>query len=770
MLQSLFGTQPNAVKAKGKHLKRPRLQDDSRTAVERQWMQQEAPDHTFLRDHWRRRTMRMSIQAAKDVVLEDNVRWIKNNVPIKSLPKALISQHTKMTTLVDVLKRIFRTRLHAAFTRWSQVIESAKHAEAVAAFVQSEAVRSLQCIWERSWLRRRNRCFELWRIDFVCSRAQEEAAAAAEIQRCARRYLRRDVLFHKHRHAAAVRIQSCYRRHAATLHFHRWLHEAKLDRAATHIQKSYRRKRARAAFLTTLVFYCQTEAAIVLQRWMRGSVFHLKWLRRRGAEVLAAEAATCIQRCIRAFLARQWFHRIRGYRSAQTIQRAWRRSRRRGHVRINAAMACLRREFDATMHDLGALVVQAVARGFLGRCRVRMLRKRLRCLLLLQATWRKYVVRQQQTKARHERRFKRIMAAHRIQAMFRGYQERRLFRMAISKSCVPMYLRASRIRFKEEQMRFRERFHEQIAWSAASVIETKWRQYVERREARRVKEMTAAEIIQRKFRSYRARRWFQAYAARVVKSAKSIQRMVRSRQERDRTKQYIAQMQRVVKEAQAVKMNQAARRVQAAWRRKQGRMAHHLRKMAQEEMNQHRVHSAKKIQAFVRRRRHLRQNKRNMAAAMANISQMVAARHNAAKKFQRNYRAYHAGRLGKAMLRSLKLSRRKKERRLARQRIIAEYLVEASAERSQETDLLAKTRANHEKIQAEKDRKEAEARAAKAERRRQALLAAEKNVRPVTILPSKKKASKTAWIEAWDGDGNKYFYNPETGESRWTIE
>ncbi|CAK4471924.1 unnamed protein product, partial [Aphanomyces euteiches] len=77
-----------------------------------------------------------------------------------------------------------------------------------------------------------------------------------------------------------------------------------------------------------------------------------------------------------------------------------------------------------------------------------MLRKRLRCLLLLQATWRKYVVRQQQTKARHERRFKRIMAAHRIQAMFRGYQERRLFRMAISKSCVPMYLRASRIRFK----------------------------------------------------------------------------------------------------------------------------------------------------------------------------------------------------------------------------------------------------------------------------------------------------------------------------------
>ncbi|KAF0684886.1 Aste57867_23130 [Aphanomyces stellatus] len=740
------------------------------------WVQQKIPNNTMLREQFRRRAVHAAAQATADTALEDQVRWIKNNVPIRSLPKASLSAHTKIMSFTDVLKRILHARLGAAFSQWHDCTVSDKHAAAVTAFVQSEAVHSLQAIWERSWLRKRDRCFSIWSMDMRCARAEEAAAAAVDIQRSWRRFRCRDFLDHRRRTRAATRLQSNYRRFVTRRHFRRALHEAAVARAATRIQTAYKRKRTREAFLASLRFYVQTQAAVVLQRWMRRSVHRVQWLRRRGAMVLAADAATCIQRAMRACLARSWCRRLREHKQATAIQRMWRRSWRRAQPRLDAATERLARAIRANLvHGLFAVLVQAVARGFLGRRRVVALRTRIRSATVLQRTWRRYWARQLRTKARAERRFRRVLAAHVIQAAVRGYNERCLFRMAIAKSCVPMYLRASRIRNKTQEAAFRTRFPGPITQSAASTIGTTWRKHRRRKEARRVACEAAAVTIQTIYKSMRIRRWFRAYAARVTRSAMQIQRMVRARQARDRSKQYVAQMRKVVEDALKARLDQAARRVQAAWHRKTGRMAAHLRKQAEEERKRRHVAAAKSIQRFVRQVRHRRQFKTNMAASMGKIVVLVAARHAAARCVQRNYRAYHASRLGKAMLASLKLARRKRERREKRQRIIADYLVEATHDRGEENEFHAKVASNHDKIQGEKDRKAAEAAAAKAERRRLALLAAENNVRPSPPITKLKiaqggAASSTTspWVEAWDATQNqKYFYNAETGESKW---
>ncbi|RHZ00541.1 hypothetical protein DYB35_004406 [Aphanomyces astaci] len=314
-----------------------------------------------------------------------------------------------------------------------------------------------------------------------------------------------------------------------------------------------------------------------------------------------------------------------------------------------------------------------------------------------------------------------------------------------------MYLRASRLESMASQLAFREYFHGAIANSASSAIATTWRRHRRRKVARLEALSAAAVVVQTIYRSQRTQRWFRKYVASVRRSATSIQRMVRSRLARNHAKTHVAAMKKVVEEAKAAQWSQAALRVQVAWRKKKGRMSLHLRRRAQEAEAARRMTSAKRIQ----------------------ITQKVAARHAAAKRIQHKFRAYRATRLGKAMLATLKLSRRKRERRQAKQKIIAEYLVDSAAAREQEHALMIKVTSNHNAVQGEKDRKTAEAAAAKAERRRLALLAAETTVRhpPQTPLKNKTagKKGKGEWVEAWDDATNrKYVYNTKTGESKWS--
>ncbi|RQM30098.1 hypothetical protein B5M09_005896 [Aphanomyces astaci] len=269
------------------------------------------------------------------------------------------------------------------------------------------------------------------------------------------------------------------------------------------------------------------------------------------------------------------------------------------------------------------------------------------------------------------------------------------------------------------QLAFREHFHGAIANSASSAIATTWRRHRLRKVARLEALSAAAVVVQTIYRSQRTQRWFRKYVASVHRSATSIQRMVRSRLARNHAKTHVAAMKKVVEEAKAARWSQAALRVQVAWRKKKGRI------------------------------------------------------HAAAKRIQHKFRAYRATRLGKAMLATLKLSRRKRERRQAKQKIIAEYLVDSAAAREQEHALMVKVTSNHNAVQGEKDRKTAEAAAAKAERRRLALLAAETTVRhpPQTPLKNKTagKKGKGEWVEAWDDATNrKYVYNTKTGESKWS--
>ncbi|ETV83580.1 hypothetical protein H257_04278 [Aphanomyces astaci] len=757
-------------------LQKPTNERITSSYKERAWFQQKIPNSTLVHHDLRYHTFRAALDAAiATAAVGEHVRWIRNNVPLRSMPKATLSNHTKISSFIDVLRRILHARLHAAFFLWHDEVQSDKHSAAVAQFVRSEAVQSLQDIWEHAWQRKRDLSFTKWRLEVAFCRDEEGHAAAANIQRCVRRFQCRHVLFNMRRTRAAIQLQSNYRRHTTSKAFRRSMHAESVRRAVTVIQAAYRRKRSRRTFLNALLVYVQTQAAVVLQRWMRNTIYRSQWLRRRGAKVLAWEAATCIQRTVRAFLARRWFHRIRLYKRVATIQRAWRRSWRLAQGPLQASIAVHLEFIRFGIQTCHATVLQASIRGFLGRryaAKSQLMKQSARCL---QKVWREYVARQRRSKARQERRFRRMLAAHCIQATYKGYRERVLFRLALSTSCVAMYLRASRLESMASQLAFREHFHGAIANSASSAIATTWRRHRLRKVARLEALSAAAVVVQTIYRSQRTQRWFRKYVASVHRSATSIQRMVRSRLARNHAKTHVAAMKKVVEEAKAARWSQAALRVQVAWRKKKGRMSLHLRRRAQEAEAARRMASAKRIQRFLRHTRQRRQNQRSMVVAMVQITQKVAARHAAAKRIQHKFRAYRATRLGKAMLATLKLSRRKRERRQAKQKIIAEYLVDSAAAREQEHALMVKVTSNHNAVQGEKDRKTAEAAAAKAERRRLALLAAETTVRhpPQTPLKNKTagKKGKGEWVEAWDDATNrKYVYNTKTGESKWSQQ
>ncbi|ETW02346.1 hypothetical protein, variant [Aphanomyces invadans] len=564
------------------------------------WLQQRVPSSSIVHNELRSHAIRAALAVdSASAAVDEHVRWIKNNVPLHSVPKGVISNRTKISSFVDVLRRILHARLLAAFSLWHDAVVSDKQAAAVAQFVRSEAVQSLQDIWERSWQRKRDRAFYMWHVEVRCGQTQELHAAAAEIQRWVKMFQRRHLLYAMRRTRAATQLQSNYRRHTTRKAFRRLVQAEAVRRAATTVQAAYRRKRSRRTFLNALLVYVQSQAAVVLQRWMRNTIYRMQWLRRRWRDVLATEAATCIQRTVRAFLTRGWCRRIRQDKRAATIQRAWRRSRLHSRGPLYASIAHLAQSIQLGMHAWHATVLQAAARGFIGRRCVTKRRLERRSAISLQRTWREYVARQRRTQTRQERRLRRLLAAHCIQATYRGYRDRVLFRLAMTKSCVPMYLRACRLQSMPLQLVFRERFHNSIVHSASSVIATVWRRYW-RRKVSRHKELTAAAVVvQTIYRSQRTQRWFRKHVARIRRSATSIQRMVRSRLARNHTKQHIAAMKKVAQAAQTARSNQAALRVQAAWRKKKGRMALHLRRQAQELEMARRHASSKTIQVVL---------------------------------------------------------------------------------------------------------------------------------------------------------------------------
>ncbi|OQS01614.1 hypothetical protein ACHHYP_00587 [Achlya hypogyna] len=712
------------------------------TANDARWRRQKFSSNAQLRSR-----LRYELTGAKDAsILEDHVRWIKNNVPVRSLPKLKISDRTKITSLTDVFERLIRHRIQAAFNLWHASVVAAIQSEALDAFTRSNALGSLQCIWERSWLANRNAFFHRWALHSACAKAQERHAAAAEIQRMIRRFSHRRTLSTKRQDRAVCTLQRNMRRHYFRRHFRSFLLDARRHRAARAIQHAFATHRIYVAYVRRRRRWLEEDAAICLQRWLRTSVYRKQWLLRRAKAELATEATIAIQRAIRAHLARALFRRARHYKYARRIQLAYRNHRQASGQRLCQSRAALQTLFLSLMHTMAATVLQAMARRGIAVRVVQARRRQRVAVIVLQCAWRQCLARQVRTQMLQQYRFQQWMAASILQHTYRAYRERRLFRLAILKSCVQQHL-------------FRERYSWHIRMSASAVIANTWRRHVRHVAYLAARQRCATEILQRVWRQTR--------------TVRAFKRHVRSRLERERTRQFIAKMKRVALEALLARHNQAARRIQAAWAASRGRLAQYLRKQARLAEQARRRDAAVAIQRFLRSRRDRHKSKQRLAQGLAMIALQARARDAAATRIQRYYRGRQATRLGRVMLAQFKLRQQNLARRRKRQEIIAAFLQETSAARADEMAQMTAVEANHAKIEAAMARAAAEA----AEARRLRIEASKNKPRPAprAFKPKKKKSPESKagheWIEAWDEtEQRKYYYNSLTGESTWTLE
>ncbi|OQR94015.1 Amino Acid-Polyamine-Organocation (APC) Family, partial [Thraustotheca clavata] len=728
-----------------------------------QWIKQRIPDNTQLKSLLYTHNVSLAKRHAKDDVIQDQIRWIKNNVPVRTLPKLKISNRTKITSLTDVFERMIQTRLLQAFTTWKQVVEQENHERALELFTKSKALIALQTIWERSWLENRNHAFNRWALDYKCTKIQEMEAAAAEIQCIYRRYRHRFTLFHERRSHAAKRIQAFLRQKHFHWHFRRFVYDGKRAHAAMTIQKKYRQFAFYRAYIKAQQLHVKNIAAIIIQRWLRTCIYRKQWLYRRAKEILLNDSALIIQRCYRAHIARILFHRARNYKYAQRIQRTWRLYRRLNHDRMQRAVDLLESIFTLAIKTNASIIIQAAIRQLQAKNELKVRRKAVYSAIVVQCAWRQCLARQIRTQLLQLYRFQQWISATLIQKKYRAYHERCLFRLAIDKSCVPLYLRAIRILNVLQQRHFRERYAKPIEHSASSSIAYAWRKHQRYVAYVEMQQKQATMILQRVWRSSRTVRLFKRHVKHCHRAATQIQRMVRSRFERERTKLFIARMQKVAEEALQDRRNQAARRIQASWANKQGRMAAYLKRQAELLRADLELKSIIAIQRFIRSRWSRHVTKQRMAGCLANLALLVHQRQEAAKKLQHFVRGRKATRLAKIMKAHHKLRRQSQARRLKRQGIIANYLKESAVIRTEEQSLLAKVTLNHAKVEAENELAAAQA----AEAKRQRIEASKNQTRPEPRVYKKKKALPKEWIEAWDeAQGRKYFYNTVSAEER----
>ncbi|EQC27210.1 hypothetical protein SDRG_15012 [Saprolegnia diclina VS20] len=740
------------------------------------WQKQAWPDNAHYRARLRSDAkLRIARGVLDNNTVQDHVRWIKNNVPVRSLPKLKISNHTKITSLTDVFERLLRHRMQAAFDHWQHGVATEKHAEAISAFTKSRALGSLQGIWERCWLATRNRAFASLATDWMCARAEERDAAAAEIQRHWRRHRHRHTLLHTRQDLSARCLQANVRRRLFRKRFARFLKTARQHRAAAQIQAAFARHRVYQAYKICSQRLAHEAAALRLQRWLRTSVYRKQWLFRRAATLRLHDAAGVVQRALRAHLARTLLYRARCYKVAARIQRAWRAYVAYWLRRRSQLFDHLQSAFALGTRHLAVILLQARLRQWIAMRHVARRRSQLAAALVLQCAWRQCYARQVRTQRLQELRFAQWMAATTVQHAYRCYRDRLLFRHVLATSCVPLYLRAARLTSAVQRRLLYSRYKPFLESSASSSIAYAWKKHCRYEGYMRARRAWASSVLQRVWRSTCTVRVFKRHLRHCHHSARRIQRMVRSRLARSRARLYIARMQKVALDALLARQNQAALRIQAAWHRHQGHLARFLRKQAELIERARRHDAAIAIQTFVRSRRARHASKVRLAQGVATIALLVRARHDAATTLQRFVRTQKATKLGRIMMTKLRLQRHAAAQRHKRQAVISAFLSESSVARAEEAVRMAAVRANHDKVEAAKARAAAEA----AEAKRLRIEASKAKARPPPREYKTKKKTQTppdaattaAWVPAYDAaSGQSYYYNTLTGESKWSLD
>jgi hypothetical protein len=331
------------------------------------------------------------------------------------------------------------------------------------------------------------------------------------------------------RHSAATRIQCLWRCHVARVRRDRLQAEYDRDvRHATRIQRWYRMRTQRRAFLAWRAEQQRMRAATRLQRWVRAcwqsakarefAAYHAELLRRQQLQRLQARAITVMQACANACVSGHLVASVRAtFERNDAVARLWQRvgrgfaARSEMALERRAAYEVALQERETARHVAAARVIQRAWRCAAAKDKVESMRREVAAANVIARAYHVYRARVELAERRLVRRQQQEdAAARRIQQAVRGY----------------LYGR----RVKEMDAYYRAEHHKKMRRlrraEAAVMIQSQWRGYVTRKvvqEERAVWQAlsAAASVIQQAWRVRQARQQLrETLAQRIVERGK----------------------------------------------------------------------------------------------------------------------------------------------------------------------------------------------------------------------------------------------------------
>ncbi|GET88370.1 hypothetical protein, conserved [Leishmania tarentolae] len=315
-------------------------------------------------------------------------------------------------------------------------------------------------------------------------------------------------------HRAATRLQSLWRCHVAKIHLARLQaeHDCRMRHAAR-IQRWYRMRVLRRAFLVYRAEQQRIHAARRVQRWLREcwqamkarelAAYHAKLLRQQQHKRLQARAIVVLQAICTACISDRLVASVRRtYQRHDIIARLWQRigrgfaARREMELEQRVAYWVAAKERETARRTAAACVLQQAWRCAAAKDKAQRLRREVAAADVITRAYRVYRARVQLADLRSARQFRVEDAASRsIQRAFSNF------------------LRRQRAKQTEAYYRgeHRKKMHRLRRQEAAIMIQSLWRGHVTRKAVEQDREewqdfSAAAARIQRAWRSQRSRR------------------------------------------------------------------------------------------------------------------------------------------------------------------------------------------------------------------------------------------------------------------------
>ena len=624
--------------------------------------------------------------------LEKDLKWIRDNMPVTLIRAQVFSKKWSAQKLHDMMRRMVRNQLLRGWRQWNLFNEFSKHSSEMVLFQKTNM--ALKCVhrFEKIILQRQRDAVNKWTIWKKIAVEMENESAAVQIQCEMRRFLNRDGIKFQKQYRAATCIQQQMRGKLARIFVLQYRITRLQEAAARLLQQAFRKKRGRNLMATLSNANAMNKAARCIQRMARNGPFRLEWMKRRQIQIEQTNAAHTIQKFIKSFLAKTLYLRMKRHKCARLLQllwhsyKSWRRKkafRFQQHVTI----------YLQQVHEEDAcIIIQTRIRMHVARHCLASKKKYQRASHVLQRSWMRFHARKVANQRRAETKQQRLLkylAAITIQRSLRSYAHRQMLKAVLAKTCIPLFMRAL-----QHGSAFQTQFKDQIEHSAAVCLQSTYRK-------RCIRIAKAAKMLDRAVLKvqclYRGRQDRLRYQLQL-----QVEQSLQLRRRCSATllqNAYRARKSRLIVDSMnkamfREKLAAAALRIQCAWRKRAGNFAVHLKKiaLAQEAVRQENAISV--LQRFFRRVVNNSVAEREVQGNLASILHLAEtrkrhefARHVAAKKLQRGWRAKGKKEKHRGFLLAHALAVKRAERKAKRQKVIDAYLIETRESREEEARL-----------------------------------------------------------------------------------